>query len=66
MGRITKSSSSALKRVDGYWVVDSAAKADLFAVSFSAKWALPEEVDNEFTAVGEPLEPPSHFLVLRT
>eukprot|EP00969_Alexandrium_andersonii_P141257 6246517-Alexandrium_andersonii.AAC.1 len=66
MGKATKSSSPALVGANGEWIVESSAKANLFADHFSAKWQLRDSELNEFSNVPQPLQQRDGFLVLRT
>eukprot|EP00969_Alexandrium_andersonii_P040248 1764416-Alexandrium_andersonii.AAC.1 len=65
MGKITKTASPALRNEEGQWIVESSSKAELFAISFAAKWALPCAVENEFTLVPR-AGTEDGFLALRT
>eukprot|EP00969_Alexandrium_andersonii_P240333 10609594-Alexandrium_andersonii.AAC.1 len=66
MNRIGKTCSPAL-RVDGAWIVDPTAKANVFATAFQEKWELPAKISNEYSVISGPIADDDYdFLVLRT
>ena len=68
LSRVSKPTSSPLKRADGTWAVSSVDKAELFASSFASKWHLPPAEDNLFSDLSEVLAQPqdNQFLRLRS
>ena len=52
LGRLPTHTSPGLRQSDGTWVLESAAKANLFADTVSGKWILPAVELNEYTPIG--------------
>eukprot|EP00969_Alexandrium_andersonii_P275236 12163630-Alexandrium_andersonii.AAC.1 len=64
MDKITKTASPALRNEEGQWIVEHSSKAELFAMTFAARWTLPCAVENEFAPVPR-VETEDGFLVPR-
>ena len=60
-----KSGIPSLREQGGDWIHDGKSKADLLAHSFSSKYTLPDEIEEEDEVMAEPSTKMSNFVLVR-